>query len=297
MPLSGAFFKAARVRRGVVGLIAFFLIGFAPAIAAAAEDEAQQAPAGSDQAAIAAFHSSAEALYDSLNQGNRLQAVRSMNELDDSFRKLPMTEISSSEGVKALADSITEMKRALASASPDSERLQQASGALRLAADALANPAKPMWLQYRTILNQDAEELERALASQKDSVSPEAKKAFEELQEHYALIRTAAAIRSEPYIIERADSVLRYAERLLAADKPQPGLYKDLGANVRYAMEGLFPAGSQQPAIVAPVMPSSWGFAATIGSFIVTILSWAGWRRYRYDRNHPPSGRSGPHER
>lgn len=289
MPYSGAFLKGSRIRRWGIGLIAVLTFGFAPAIASAAENASPAA--GSNDSAVGAFRSSAEALYDSLNEGDRLQAVRSMNELDDSFRKLPMTKIASAEGVSALAESVTEMKRALASASPDAERLQQAAGSLRLAADALANSGKPMWLQYRKILKQDTDELERALGSQTDAVPEDAKTALKELQAHYALIRTAAAIQNEPYVIERADSVLRYAERILAVDQPQAGLLRDLGTNIRYAMDGLFPASSQQPASVAPVMPSSWGFAATIGSFIVTILSWAGWRRYRYDRNHPQKPR------
>lgn len=289
MPYSGAFLKGARIRRWGIGLIAVLTFGFAPAIASAAENASPAT--GSNDTAVGAFRSSAEALYDSLNEGDRLQAVRSMNELDDSFRKLPMTKIASAEGVHALAESVTEMKRALAAASPDAERLQQAAGSLRLAADALANSGKPMWVQYRKILKQDTDELERALGSQANVVPAEAKTALKELQAHYALIRTAAAIQNEPYVIERADSVLRYAERILTVDQPQAGLLRDLGTNIRYAMDGLFPANSQQPASVAPVMPTSWGFAATIGSFIVTILSWAGWRRYRYDRNHPQKPR------
>ena len=293
MSFLGAFGWISKIRKWGIGWIAVLAFGFAPPFAAGAE----QSAAASNASAIDAFRSSAETLYDSLNQGNRLQALRAMNELDASFRKLPMTKIASAEGVQALAGSVSEMKRAMASAVPDAQRLEQAAGTLRLAADALANPGKPMWLQYRSILKEDADELGKALGSNADSVSSEARQAFRELQAHYGLIRTAAALQSEPYVLERADSVMRYAERILNADKPEPGLLNNLGANVRYAMDGLFPAGSQEPAAVAPVMPASWGFAATIGSFIVTILTWAGWRRYRYDRNHPPSGRAGPRQR
>ncbi|CAM3945134.1 sporulation protein YpjB [Cohnella lubricantis] len=295
MPYSGVWKRAARVRRWGIGLIAVLAFGFAPAMASATDDMPEQmaAPAEADSA-ISAFYRSAEALYDSLSQGNRLQAARTMNELEDSFRQLPMTQISSAEGVHALADGVTEMKRALASATPDGERLQQAAGALRLAADALANPGKPMWLQYKAILAEDTGAFEQALVTNKEAVSAEARAAFQSIGKHYALIRTAAAIRVEPYAIERADSVMRYAERVLASSKPQPDMLKDLGANVRYALEALFPAGGQQPASAVPIMPASWGFAATIGSFIVTILTWAGWRRYRYDRDHPSSGRRHP---
>lgn len=309
MPYSGAFGRKTRqavagiAMRAALALLILLPAGAVPAASAFAASAAganlSPAAAGGlpaergNDAAIGAFRQAADALYASLLAGNRLEATRALNDLEASFRRLPMTEIASAEGISALAQSVAEMKRAMAAVSIDGNRLEQAAGALRLAADALENPGKPMWLQYRVVLKEDADELEKALEANAQGTSAETKRAFAVLQSRYGLIRTAAALRVEPYAIERADSVMRYAQKVLDADQPQPQLLGELAANVRAALDGLFPAASQRPASAVPLMPANWGFAATIGSFIVTILSWAGWRRYRYDRRHPPGGRTG----
>lgn len=289
MPYSETRESGAWIRNIALALLAALALLGGPA-AASAEPAAA---GGSGAAAIGAFHRSAESLYEALRQTDRLQATRALKELEDAFRSLPMTGIATAEGVQALAGSVTEMKRALVSVTPDDDRIEQAAGALRLAADALANSEKPIWLQYRSILREDVRSLEAGLGTKPESASPAARKAFESVEEHYRLIRTAAALSREPYVIERADSVMRYAERVLKPDRPDPKLLKGLPANIREAMEGLFPSGNEEPTAVPAVMPPTWGFTATIGSIIVTILSWAGWRRYRYDRDHPKGGSGG----
>ncbi|MBB6735453.1 sporulation protein YpjB [Cohnella zeiphila] len=248
------------------------------------------APAAGSGDAVSAFRSAADSLYDALTKGNRLEASRQLTAAEKAFRALPMTAIPTAEGVEALAGSVTEMKRALASLQPDDERLQRAAGALRLAADVLTRPEEPLWLQYKPLLLEDADKLDAALADKGKDGAPggQALAALERIQTRYALIRTAVLMtREEPSAVVRTDSVLRYAERVLKADRPDSSLLGGLAEPVREALAGLFPDSGEPQTAVPALMPPTWGFAATVGSFIVTILSWAGWRRYRYDRAHP----------
>lgn len=266
-----------------------------PAAAPASGQAQADRPTGSsasrsDTQAIEKFREAAESLYQAVNRGDRLAAVRSMKETETRLRELPMMRIATAEGIEALADSVAEMKRAMAAVTQDGRRVQSAAGAIRLAANALAEPQRPLWLQYRSVLREDVDVLAKALGDRPQSVTPEARAAFGRLAERYGLIRTAVALTSEPYVIERGDAAIRYAKRLLQQDRPDPKLLGGLIAPLREAMEGLFPPEGERPTTVPAVVPPSWGFGATIGSFIVAILTWAGWRRFRFDRTHPNYG-------
>lgn len=285
MPGTGSRGRSAWIRRiGWIVFAAWSFIGLLPI-----SNKAEAAAEGAGADSVRAFRESADKLYAAVSQGNRLEASRSLRELERSLRGLPLKGIATAEGVQALGGSVAEMKRAWASATPDAARLEAAAGEIRLAADALANPDKPMWHRYRPILKEDANALAAAVGDGTGFAGPDARSALERLKKHYRLIRTAASLRGEPSAIERGDSVLRYAEKILKPDEPEASLARELAPSVREAMEGLFPAEGRETAAPATFMPPSWGFAATIGSFIVTILSWAGWRRFRYERDHPPS--------
>jgi sporulation protein YpjB len=266
---------------------AVLLLAMLTALFGAATARVEAAPATGAGDAVSAFRSAADSLYDALTKGNRLEASRSLTAAERAFRALPMTTIPTAEGVEALAGSVAEMKRAWAALQPDEQRLERAAGALRLAADALARPEEPMWLQYKPLLLDDADRLAAELNGNAAAPSGQALAALERIQTRYALIRAAALLTREPSAVERADSVIRYAERVMKADKPNPALLAGIADPVRQALAALFPAQSEPQTAVPALMPPTWGFAATIGSFIVTILSWAGWRRFRYDRAHP----------
>lgn len=284
----GSIFKWASLLTAALSLffaglpVAATVMGGGSGEAQAVKPEAVKPLAEPSNAAVQAFYSAAEALYDSVRKGDRLGGTRALQEVERSLRKLPMSRIPNAEGIGSLAASVAEMKRAWAAVSPDEARIEQAAGSVRMAADALANPSRPLWHQYQTVLSQDSAALIKAI---EDGGSP--KDALERLTRHYGIIRAAASLQAEPSAIERMDSVLRYADRLLSSGQPQSDLANDLGRHIQDAIAGLFPQAEGSPTNVVPLAPPSWGITATIGSFIITILSWAGWRRFRFERMHP----------
>ncbi|MBB6674114.1 sporulation protein YpjB [Cohnella nanjingensis] len=276
-------------------LIAGWLAGAAPAaaIAAGQSGERDVAAAGMESGGIdpaAAFRDAAEALYLAVQQGEPLAVHRRLQDAETAFRGLPMERIPSAEGIHALSGSVAEMKRALAAATPDESKVQTAAGALRLAADALASPDRSLWFQYRKLMMEEIATLAAGISGTPPRVTEEAKTAFDRLSGHYALIRTAVAISREPSVLERGDSVFRYGERVIAAARPEGKLLTGLIEPLRDAVAGLFPPTGEEPAAGPALIPPAWGFIATIGSFIVTVLTYAGWRKYRFDRQ----GGSGP---
>ncbi|TVY04590.1 sporulation protein YpjB [Cohnella terricola] len=241
------------------------------------------------QLAYDRFLSTAEALYEDVNAGLMRSASQRLTDIEEQFRNLSMKEIATAEGIHALAQTITELKRTSAAVKRDITKWKSGAAALRLAADALAHPDKPIWHRYRTVLQEDLAKIGQALPKQTSVSGPAprtAVAAFDQLSSHYSVIRTAALLRNEPWIIERSDSVLRYASRIYRAESPKGELLQSTVEPLKEAINGLFPSNKEASTAVVPpvgVVPPSWGWSAMMGSFIVTILTWVGWRRYKYE--------------
>ncbi|WP_164472702.1 sporulation protein YpjB [Cohnella candidum] len=243
-----------------------------------------------------AFNRSAEALYAAALKGDMAELRKSVRETEQRLRSLPMKGVASAEGIEALARSVAVMKRAIAPVSANPANWQGPAAEIRLAADALVHPDKPMWHRYRAVLAEDVRGIGQALED--TGGIAKAKEALGRLQAHYAIIRTSVLLRSEPYLTERADSVLRYAERVLGAATPDPRLLAGLVPSLQDAMEGLFPGQRDtQTAVIAPAAGPPWGWSALMGTFIVTVLSWAGWQRYRRAEPVTPRGSLPPERR
>jgi hypothetical protein len=289
---AAVFLSAALLAGGIVRPPAASATDATDTEAAAAPGATQPAPdaasgAASDTAPqnrIRAFHDAAGAVYEAVKRGDHGQVLRRLGEAESRLRELPLAEIRTAEGIEALAKTVAEMKRAAAAVTPDPDRLEKAAAALRLAADELAHPERPLWHQYRPLLADDIDQLER-LAKGKRRLPAEAAATYERLAGHYRLIRTAALLRGEPWKVERGDAVLTYAGRLIRAADADPALISGLFAPLREAMAGLFPPDPDAPPATVPVyVPPPWGFSAAIGSLILTVLAWSGWRRFRFER-------------
>ncbi|MFC4599050.1 sporulation protein YpjB [Cohnella hongkongensis] len=235
------------------------------------------------------FLAAAERLYESVNGGRQAAAQEQLNEIEQQLRSLPMKAIATAEGIRALAHDVAELKRTLAAVRPDEAKWRNGAASLRLAADELAHPDRPLWHRYDTVVQEDINKLAASLgddAGRLGRLEPAVHQAFGQLSEHYGLVRTAALLRADPWVIERIDTVLRYAGRIYEAQSPKPELVQGTLAPIREAFGELFPdRGAASETVVPPLgaAPPSWGWSAMMGTFIVTILTWAGWRRYKYE--------------
>ncbi|MCD9021171.1 sporulation protein YpjB [Cohnella silvisoli] len=303
-----------RLRLTLAGILAF--MGLLIAVPAAAwgspygtsrqvtmNNDAPSTDVSSSHAAAERFLSSTETLYAAVNQGKIEELRRILVETERNFRSLPMKDIATADGIHALSHTLTELKRAVAASSPDERKWKSGAAALRLAADALAHPDKPIWHQYRNVLNEDIARIGKSMQQESSVAAPvpqSARQALQQLSEHYQLIRTAALLKSEPWKVERSDSVVRYVNRIFNADPPNLELLKGFIPPLQEAMDGLFPANKEATsAIVPPVSSPPWVWSAMMGSFIVTILTWVGWKRYRidgYDGVHKPSKQEEPED-
>lgn len=229
------------------------------------------------------FRLAAESLYRSVGEGDPLGVLRKVTEAEDALLGVPVSELPSSDSAKALSESMERMRRAVTALSPNENEVYAASASLRLAADAISPKGQGLWLDYRRLMREDAAELAVSLSGERGGTSKDALARLGTLTAHYELVRTAAAVTGRSASVDRADAVFRYAKRILADSPPNPSLTAPLAAQIRATVDGLFPA-SEAPASVplAPAPPA--GFFSVIGAFILTVLTYSGWRKYRDER-------------
>ncbi|MFE6076002.1 sporulation protein YpjB [Paenibacillus sp. NPDC057886] len=184
------------------------------------------------------------------------------------------------EGIHALSETIVEVKEAAVRVKSDDASLQQASAKLRLAADSLANPAKPLWLQYYKIVKNDIDALSTAADQQLSTAIIASRYAL--LEEHYETIRPAAMIRREPYEIAQLDAWLSHTKGLTAAKQTDIAQLKSMVAHGEELVNQLFGREKDESAFVPFVQgPNRRAAGLLITSIIIAALSYAGYRKYR----------------
>lgn len=229
---------------------------------------------------------SANRLYAAATDGDAALMSRSLDVIDYRFKQLPVMDEASFVGMQTMDGQLKQLRLSLALPKPDELRLRKEAAALLLAADAMAKPERPLWHDYRSVLAEDVAALGRALNGEDGVAAPGSKPAaaLAQLRSDYDAIRTAAlfGVRDE-LAVARSDAVLRYADTVLRAEPYNGELAERLVPPLQDALLALFPIPDErgETAIVPAAPGATWAWSAMMGSFIVTVLTWVGWRRYR----------------
>lgn len=235
------------------------------------------------------FLRSATVFYRAVNEDDASLMSQSAAVMQQRYKSLPMSDTALMDGMQALGEQLRQTKRSIAHAAPDKQRLKEEAASLLLAADAMAHPSGPLWHDYRTVFAEDLRTLREALSedgeeSARGADLTGAVAALKSLQSHFELIRTAALLETAPLNVVRSDNVLRYASIVIGSESSNLALAQDAMQPLAEALFALFPGAADEQSVVVPaVAGASWGWTAMMGSFIVTVLTWAGWRRYKDD--------------
>ncbi len=288
--------SARRLGLSVVSAVALlFVLPGAVSGSAYRTDAVQQGSEARDIADVSSssleeydrFLRSATVFYRAVNDDDDSLMSQSAAVLQQRYQSLPLSGIALMDGIQALGEQLNQTKRSIALAAPDKRRLKAEAASLLLAADAMANPTQPLWHDYRTVFSEDLRSLRVALNGDGGAAAggadlTGASEALWHLKAHYELIRTAALMKTAPFNIVRSDNVLRYASIVIGSESSNLALAQGALQPLEEALLAIFPGASDEPSVVVPaVAGASWGWTAMMGSFIVTVLTWAGWRRYK----------------
>lgn len=244
------------------------------------EDQARQtAPEGSVSGELAQMNATADELYKLTTTGRLVEARAALERLGEQVASASYAGVTGVEGVDALTDAVTEAKRRYNAVQIEPEQVVREAARLKLATDALTHPRQPMWLQYYKVLNDDTKKLEDAvLAGNKTDVQAR----FIQMKDHYDTIRVSVWISRTPQEGEQMDSLLTFFGKYTEPAAFQQEVLVSGIHQWREALRGLFRQGGDRTAyvpIAEPDQPVLW--TLTIGSVIVAVLAYAGWRMFR----------------
>lgn len=229
---------------------------------------------------IQQLNEAAAALYRHVLDKDIEQVQEGISRISQRLEHISFDGQATVEGIHALTETVVEVKEAAARVRNDEVSLQQASAKLRLAADSLANPAKPLWLQYFKIMQNDLQAL--TLAAEQRVRSDELAGLFNALEEHYETIRPAALIRREPSQIEQLDAWLSHIKGLVTSKQTDWGQLRSMFEHGSEQVNLLFGREKDESAFVAYVDgPDRRTAGLLITSVIVIALGYAGYRKYR----------------
>lgn len=226
----------------------------------------------------------ADSLYQHVLEGNINLVRQEILQASDIFEHSSFQGLTSVEGFHALSESLVEMKEATNQAQIQQEQWQTASAKFRLAADSLSHPKQPMWMQYYKVLREDLSEM-KARAAAADSRGMKA--AYESLQNHYEIIRPAVIIQRKPEEITAADAWVSYAGGLVQSSSSSAAEIQNVVTSGEEVFNGLFGKKKDDNPAFAPIdeVNGLWPWTFWAGSFIILILTYTGYRKYKGERD------------
>lgn len=267
-------------------LLLLFMLS-AVLMAGCAEKSAGKVPVlkVADPSGLAPLTLTAQNFYEKTRKGDYLGARSELELLGQQLTRIRFEGITSIEGVDALTQSVVEAKRVFNNIRLSRADAMIAAAKIRLAVDALSHKNQPMWLQYFKVLSADLQEFSTAVKQKNPQSS---KEILERMKQHYLIIRPSVVISRNAAMVEKADSLFRFAESQLAASKPQFSSLETVLDEFRKVWNEIF--GKQDADAYAPVIdqPKPFLWTAGMAAVILAVLAFVGWRKYKYEREYTP---------
>jgi sporulation protein YpjB len=226
------------------------------------------------------LNQTADEMYKRVMQGDLAGGRAVLQQLSEQIPQIRYEGVTTLEGLNALTETIAQGKRVFNTVNLSPEEGQVSVATIRLATDALTHAEEPMWMQYYRPLQDDLDQMERAIQAQK---KPDLIKADAKLRQHITIIHPSLLINRDPIEVEKLDSLVLFISEQIRSEQE---LYKQIlnvMPNLRNTIDVLFlrkEATAYLP-IIDDHQPILWTFI--IGSIIVSVLGFAAWRLARKD--------------
>lgn len=259
------------------------------------QDTRPPGPSAEQLQQLEQLNQAADELYQASTTGRLVDAREVLLRLGDQVASMSFANVTTVEGVDVLTDAVVEAKREFNAVRIDPDKAVKAAARLKLAADTLTHPNQPMWLQYYKVLSEDTKLFEQSVAS---GATNEAQRRLGYLKDHYDTIRPAVWIGRTPQEAEKMDSLLAFFTRYVDAGNFQQEILKSGITQWKDALDSLFRKSGDRTAYLPAIQPDKpilW--TVTVGSLIITVLMFSGWRMFESERNMVRRPRPRPMER
>jgi sporulation protein YpjB len=233
-----------------------------------------------------------EALYRSVMEGNRQLAFYHIQQFQQLLEAPEWRGRGNPEGWEEIRRSIRSATFGINDGKPPVEWSDRITG-VKLAVDALYHEDNPLWLGYEQVVLDDIMRLQETWTQGAPGSIVQAKDVLERLNSHLNRFKAAALLQGNPQYVGQLSERIRAAETQLELVKAGKSTREQMSASIpqlEKAASLLFQEQSARvgaPLFVPNAGGPSWQWTVIIGSLIVTVLTYAGWRQYRAERIDP----------
>ncbi|MFS0722624.1 sporulation protein YpjB [Paenibacillus sp. 1P07SE] len=232
----------------------------------------------------------AQALYHSAAQGNRQLVYQQVQQLRHKSARPELRASGQAEGWGEIDQMLGELTSGLQGASSAHE-VRVASARLSLAFDALQSGPNAAWRSYYPLLREDISRLNKAWHRQTDDHASAALAAARGMREHYRMIEAAALLQQQPALVQTLDISIHYMITQLETAERDGLRHISVSHAIRSLsddVDRMFQLSADS--VPDPVIAIDRGkmplrFIFMLGLMIVAVLLYAGWQRYKYDRD------------
>ncbi|WP_128894418.1 sporulation protein YpjB [Longirhabdus pacifica] len=184
------------------------------------------------------------------------------------------------EGMQAFTSSIIEAQKIFANIRFSPEQAKLAATQVRYAVDSLTHAERPMWMELKASMSKTAKLLVDAVRNENVE---ETKTHYVQLKQQYQVLRPALAIYHTPQTVQKSDSLFIFFEKQGMKDGDIDfSVLSHIGEQVHAMVEMLFSNKEDAAAFTNVINPNPIVWIVTIGLFIVMVLTYTAWRKYKH---------------
>lgn len=231
-----------------------------------------------------------QALYRSAAEGNRQVVYQQVQQLRQKAAHPQIRSKGQAEGWLEVDVMLAELTTGLQGVSSTHE-LRVASARLSLAFDALNGGHEALWRSYYPLIRDDVNRLNKAWHRQTSDYASAALAVTRGMREHYRMIEVAALFQQQPEMVRELDASIDHIAVQLASAEQDQMRYASVSRSIQslaYAVDRLFltPADTvADPVIFIDKGKMPLRFALIMAVLIIAVLLYAGWQRFKYDRD------------
>ncbi|MBM7564515.1 sporulation protein YpjB [Paenibacillus sacheonensis] len=249
----------------------------------------------SESAALEQLSSWSDALYAAANQSNRQEAYLLLQRIEELAATDDVRKTGTPAGWHAFDLSLQAAKKAMSEKGTTTLWYTEAAR-LKLASDAVNRPEAPLWLQYEGVLRDDSQRILTAWQSQIEDRAMAAEAAIGIYGEHLDRLEVAALMQRDAGELEAVRERLDYMKEVVKAVGSGQLRHETVNSaldRVNASASALFkdPSDEGEPAVAEAIPPGvtvgqrregSMQLAEMfIAAFVMGVLGFAGWRKYR----------------
>ncbi len=224
------------------------------------------------------LNDSAETIYKHAKSREYQEARIELERFSNLLTTVSYQGITSLEGVNALTQTVVAARRVYNRVQLSEKDALTAATQLRFIADSLTHKNNPMWLEYESILKQDALLLREMVKTNNDVGSLTA---LQKLHSHYLIIQPSVILTRDAALVEKVHSLFNFLTTELSQGQVNYQRVNQGMDHLPEVLNELFGNKASQTTVPLMLDENNVIWTTFIAAVIISALAYVAWRRYR----------------